>query len=89
MKHHVLRWVAVFAALICFGIAAFFMWQVYQQEKEYKEGDDIYALIEQMAAQSSTENGRVKKRKVFSHALFILGKAWPFQLKLSIIPLTP
>ena len=45
MKHHVLRWVAVFAALICFGIAAFFMWQVYQQEKEYKEGDDAYALI--------------------------------------------
>lgn len=56
MKHHVLRWVAVFAALICFGIAAFFMWQVYQQEKEYKEGDDVYALIEQMAAQSSTED---------------------------------
>ena len=36
-----------------------------------------------------TKKGRVKKRKVFSHALFILGKAWPFQLKLSIIPLTP
>ena len=55
MKHHVLRWVAVFAALICFGIAAFFAWQIYQQEREYKEGDEAYSLIEQMAASSSTE----------------------------------
>jgi len=45
----------VLAAIVCFGIAAFFAWQIYQQEREYKEGDEAYALIEQMAASSSTE----------------------------------
>ena len=55
MKHRVLRWVAVLTALICFGIAAFFLWQIYQQEQEYKEGDEVYALIEQMAAENSNE----------------------------------
>ena len=55
MKRHWLRWVALLAALVCFGVAAFFLWQVYQQEQEYKEGDEVYALIEQMAAQSSSE----------------------------------
>lgn len=55
MKHRVLRWGAVLAAVVCFGIAAYFGWQVYQQEQEYKEGDEVYALIEQMAAASSSE----------------------------------
>ena len=55
MKHRVLRWVAVLTALICFGIAAFFLWQIFQQEQEYKEGDEVYALIEQMAAENSNE----------------------------------
>lgn len=50
-----MRWVAVLAAIVCFGIAAFFAWQIYQQEREYKEGDEAYSLIEQMAASSSTE----------------------------------
>ena len=42
-------------ALICFSIAAFFLRQIYQQEQEYKEGDEVYALIEQMAAEISNE----------------------------------
>ena len=58
MKHHVLRWVAVFAALICFGIAAFFMWQVYQQEKEYK--DCVYDMMSIFLRARNFDGSRLK-----------------------------
>lgn len=55
MKNTILRMVAVLTALCCFSVAAFFLWQIYQQKLEYQEGDDLYALMEQVATESTPE----------------------------------
>ena len=52
MKDTILRMVAVLTALCCFSVAAFFSWQIYQQKLEYQEGDDLYALMEQVATET-------------------------------------
>ena len=55
MKGTILRTVAVLTALCCFSVAAFFLWQIYQQKLEYQEGDDLYALMERVATESTPE----------------------------------
>lgn len=36
---------AIILALVCFGVAAFFLWKIYSTEKEYAEGDIVYEEI--------------------------------------------
>ena len=40
---------AVLLILVGLGTAAFYGWQIYSTEQEYKEGDDAYDLISQLA----------------------------------------
>ena len=39
------RFAAVLLILAGLGTAAFYGWQIYSTEKEYKEGDDAYEVI--------------------------------------------
>jgi sortase B len=49
------KWAAMFLALMSLGIAAFFAGKIFVTEKEYKEGDDAYELIAQMAVTDQDE----------------------------------
>ena len=44
------RFAAVLLILAGLGTAAFYGWQIYSTEKEYKEGDDAYEVIARIAA---------------------------------------
>ena len=47
---------AVLLILAGLGTAAFYGWQIVSTEKEYKEGDDAYELIAEMALSEAQEN---------------------------------
>ena len=43
-------WVAILMALMCLGVAAYFGGRIIYQQLQYKEGDDVYEQIAEIAA---------------------------------------
>lgn len=49
-RNKLYRFAAVLLILAGLGMTVFYSWQIYSTEKEYKEGDDAYAVIAHIAA---------------------------------------